>query len=265
MAVMPIITSLHNDRIKLIRALQSHGKTRRAEKRIVLEGTRLINDALDSGTFPTFALYTVDSIAEGKLGGSLFDTLRSANIESFEVSQEIMTQVSDTQSPQGWMAVFPMPELEPPANISLALILDGVSDPGNMGTILRTAVAASVEMVVLAPYCVDPYNPKVLRGGMGAHFRVPLRRMFWPDIATRFGTHSVYLTDARAELSYAAVDWNKPSAIIIGGEARGADERARQIAGNRISIPMAEGAESLNAAVAAGVILFEARRQRTLD
>lgn len=259
---MPTITSPHNDRIKLIRALQSAGKTRRAEQRIVLEGTRLIADALESGAQPVFALYTIDSIAEGKPGGSLFDMLRTRGVECFEVSPEVMTHASDTQSPQGWLAVFPMPELEPPDAISLGLILDGVADPGNMGTILRTAAAAATDLVILAPHCVDPYNPKVLRGGMGAHFRVSMRRMSWPDIATRYGALSIYLTDACAELPYTAVNWNHPSLIIIGGEAHGADEHAKQIAGSRISIPMGGGAESLNAAVAAGIILFEARRQR---
>ncbi len=261
---MPAISSLHNDRVKTIHALQSFGKTRRTESRVVLEGTRLIADALESGAQPEYALYTIDSTETDKLGGRLFERLRERGVECVEVTPEVMTHCSDTQTPQGWLAVFPMPKLTAPTVTSLALILDSVADPGNMGTILRTAAAAEVDVVVLAPHCVDPYNPKVLRGGMGAHFRIPMRRLSWADIALTYGSLPIYLTDVHAETPYTAVDWTRPGAIIIGGEAHGADIHAKHISGINISIPMGNAAESLNAAVAAGIILFEARRQRAL-
>jgi TrmH family RNA methyltransferase len=158
-----------------------------------------------------------------------------------------------------------MPEFMPPLDANLVLILDGIADPGNLGTILRTAAAAGADVVILAPGCVDPYNPKVLRSGMGAHFRVPLARQAWPDIAAEYGHLAVYLADAASDLPYYAVDWRQPAGLIIGGEARGAETQARQLARATIAIPMSNAVESLNAAMAAGVILFEIRRQRAIN
>lgn len=260
---MPAITSIHNDKIKLIRALQAAGKTRRAEKRVVLEGARLITDALESGALPDFAVFTTESIEAGKPGVVLLETLRSHGVECVETSSEVIAQVSDTQTPQGWLAVFPLPDLAAPSALTLVLILDGVADPGNLGTILRTAAAAAVDLVLLAPGSVDAFNPKVLRGGMGAHFRVPVRRLSWPDIAERCAGLPLYLADAHAETVYSTLDWRTPAALIIGGEAHGADDQALRLAAQRIMIPMGNQAELLNAAVATAVILFEARRQRS--
>jgi TrmH family RNA methyltransferase len=143
------------------------------------------------------------------------------------------------------------------------LILDGIADPGNLGTILRTAAAASVGLVVLAPHCVDPFNPKALRSAMGAHFRIPIARQSWDEIAGAVSGLSLYLADSGGTLPYYNVDWRGPSALIVGGEAHGADPHARQLAGATVAIPMGSAVESLNAASAAAVILFEIRRQRT--
>jgi TrmH family RNA methyltransferase len=174
-----------------------------------------------------------------------------------------MAHVADTQSPQGIVAVVPMPEHPLPAGVDLVLILDGIADPGNLGTILRTAAAASVGLVVLAPRCVDPFNPKVLRSGMGAHFRIPIARQSWEEIAGTVDGLAMYLADSGGALPYYGVDWRSPSALIIGGEAHGADPHGRQLAGTTVAIPMGSAVESLNAASAAAAILFEVRRQRT--
>ncbi len=255
------ITSLHNDKVKQIRALQSAGKTRRTEKRIVLEGARLIGDALDSGAIPFYALYGGEAV-ETPAGAALLERLKSQAVECVEAAPDVMAHAADTQTPQGWLAVFPLPALIPPSAPTLALILDGVADPGNLGTILRTAAAASVDLVILAPGCVDAFNPKSLRGGMGAHFRIPLRRIGWKTILDEYGALPMYLAEADATTPYTAVDWRAPCAVIIGGEAHGADSAAQGAAAQQFTIPMASGAESLNAAAAAAVILFEVRRQR---
>jgi len=254
-----MITSLQNDRVKLVRALQSSGRSRRKENRVVLEGVRLVGDAFAAGTIPDFLFYTQDITAESQ---RLLAMLQERHIPYLEVSAEVMTHMADTQTPQGILAVVALPELEIPKSINIALILDGVADPGNLGTILRTAAAASVDGVFLAPGCVDPFNPKVLRSGMGAHFRLPIVRLNWNDISQRLGKLPIYLADADGDKRYHEVDWTQPSALIIGGEARGAEMEARQRANAIISIPMGNAAESLNAAVATGVILFEMRRQR---
>jgi TrmH family RNA methyltransferase len=259
---MTAISSLQNDRVKLVRALQNQGKTRRQEGRVALEGVRLIADALATGAQPDFVLYTSDAI-QGP-GAQLFDTLSKRHVTCLEVAPEVMAHAADTQSPQGVIAVIATPNPTPPATLNLVLILDGVADPGNLGTILRTAAAAGVDLVILAPHCVDAFNPKVLRSGMGAHFRVPMLRKSWADIVVEYAELPIYLADANGETTYFQVDWAAPAAVIIGGEARGADSRMREIAGTTISIPMAKDAESLNAAIAASVILFEIRRQRLL-
>ncbi len=260
---MAAITSLQNERIKLVRALQSQGKARRKAGQVVLEGVRLIADAMAAGSQPDFVLYPPDAITPEKPGALLLETLHASGVACFEVTPEVMAHAADTESPQGMLAVVAMPHLPVPNALTLALILDGIADPGNLGTILRTAAAAGVDVVILAPGCVDPFNPKVLRSGMGAHFRVPLVQRAWPDIARACDRLPCYLADASGSLPYDAVDWTEPAALVIGSEAHGAAAQARQLAGASILIPMSNAAESLNAAAAAAVILFEARRQRT--
>jgi TrmH family RNA methyltransferase len=260
---LPTITSLHNERVKLVHALQSQGKVRRQEKRIALEGVRLIGDALAAGVRPDFVFFTPESSAGDQPVARLLARLRDQGVLCIDVTPEVMAHVTDTESTQGIVAVVPMPELPVPAHADLVLILDGIADPGNLGTILRTAAAAGAGRVVLAPHCVDPFNPKVLRSGMGAHFRVPITRQSWEEIAGAVSGLSVYLADPGGTIPYYGVDWRSPSALIVGGEAHGADPHARQLAGTTVSIPMGSGVESLNAASAAAVILFEIRRQRT--
>jgi TrmH family RNA methyltransferase len=119
-----------------------------------------------------------------------------------------------------------------------------------------------VDTVFFAPGTADPYNDKVVRAAMGAHFRVPLRVASWEQIADLLrGIPRVYLADARGEVEYMRADWSQPLALIVGGEAEGAGGAARKIATARVSIPMRGGIESLNAAMAATVLLFQAARQ----
>ncbi len=261
---MADITSTHNERVKLAHMLQTQVKVRRREKKIVLEGVRLLDDALKRGLLPEFVFYLSGDVTIERRMYRLFRHLDRLGIPCFAVTEAVMKRASAVESPPGILGIFPLPELPVPETPSLVLVLDGMSNPGNLGSALRTAAAAGVDLVLL-PNTVDPYNPKALRGGMGAHFRVPIRRMSWPDIALTYGHLLTYLADAGGDTPYYAVDWLRPSMIIIGSEAHGPRARARQIAGTTISIPMASEAESLNAAVAAGIILYEVRRQRTLS
>ena len=254
---MPIITSPHNDRVKLVRALQTSGRARRKEHKLVLEGVRLIGDALATGVQPDFALFTAE-IAETPL----IEKLQGDGIPCFEVTPEMLAHAADTQNPQGVIVVAPLPSLAVPAKVTLALILDAVADPGNLGAILRTAAAARVDVVVLAPACVDAFNPKVLRSAMGAHFRIPILRGTWADVIADYAGYPSYLADADSQTAHYQVDWTQPSVLVIGGEAHGADIQARTFAKTPIAIPMGNGVESLNAGAAAAVILFEVVRQR---
>ncbi|MFQ3534542.1 MAG: RNA methyltransferase [Aggregatilineales bacterium] len=257
----PLITSLHNPRVKLVRALQIHSKARYAEGQLVLEGVRLVADALAAGAQPDFILYS-QTFSKNTGASQLLAWLAELEVPCFPVTEAVMAHAAQTQTPQGILAVFPLPALPFPPQPTLLLALDGVSEAGNLGTLLRSAAAAGVEGALLMPHCADPFNPKALRAGMGAHFRLPLSRSTWEQVAADFPTLPFYLADARAAAPYYAVDWQRPAALIIGGEAHGASQAARKHALQAVSIPMANAAESLNAAAAAAVILFEARRQR---
>ncbi|MBI1281187.1 MAG: RNA methyltransferase [Anaerolineaceae bacterium] len=250
-----MITSVHNDKIKLVKALQETTKTRRKEELIVLEGMRLVRDALMGGHKPAFLLTT-----SGFHDATVSSLIRAAGIEAIEVDEAVMQHVSDTRQPQGILGVFPMPKAALPDHLQRILILDSIRDPGNLGTILRTAAAAGVDAVLLSPTCADPYNPKVLRGGMGAHFRVAVANMEWEHIEQLCSGKTVYMADGTGETLYDQADWSKDWALIIGSEAHGAGDAARHLTSTHIRIPMAADTESLNAAIAVGIILFEAQK-----
>jgi TrmH family RNA methyltransferase len=252
-----VITSLQNPRVKLAHTLQQKARARRAERKIVLEGTRLIDDATQQGFRPQFVLYDPNHVDYELIA-------RLQEIESIllPASAEIMKHVSDTENPQGIAAVYGLPYPAMPQKANRILLLDAIREPGNMGTILRAAGAAGVEIVLLAPGCVDPYNPKVLRSGMGAHFRVPLVEANWHEIKAYCEHTSVYVAAGDGSRRYSDVDWNQPWTLLIGNEAHGAGTASSNLPQERISIPMEHATESINAAVATGVILFEAQRQR---
>jgi TrmH family RNA methyltransferase len=188
--------------------------------------------------------------------------LAQLGVKRQKVSDEVMHSLSATETPQGVLAVITIESLSLPKNPGLLLILDALNDPGNLGTILRTAAAAGIDGVLLGPGCVDAYNPKVVRSGMGAHLRLPIHYKNWQEIARQVNDLVVYLAAAEGEIHYSDVDWTVPSALIIGNEAHGGGQRARSLAEKKIAIPMHQQAESLNAAVAAGIILFEGVRQK---
>ena len=253
-----MITSTQNERVKYVRSL-GRRRTRQREDRFVVEGLRLVSEVVRAGIKPALVFYT-EAWAETAAGQRLLPILRPAEDGDWLVSEAVMAACADTESPQGVLAVLPSVDLEP--REGLALIVDAVRDPGNLGTILRSAEAAGTGQVLLAPGTVDLYNPKVVRGAMGAHFRLPVQSLDWPDIAGRVAGRAVWLADAAGGVAYDAVDWRQPSALIVGGEAAGAGEEAGALATGRVRIPMSGGAESLNAAMAATVLLFEVARQR---
>ncbi len=256
-----MITSLKNDKVRYVRALQSRRRVRQRERRFVLEGVRLVEEAARADIPPDFAFYTVVAGANER-GSKLLMALREIGAPCYAVSEQVMAGCSDTETPQGLLAVLPIPDLPRPEKATLTLVLDGVRDPGNLGTILRTALAAGVEQVLLSPGTVDASNPKVVRAAMGAHLSLPLAALDWDAISEAVASCDVWLAAASGETPYTAVDWTRPVALIVGGEAAGAGERARAFVRGTVSIPMAEGVESLNTAVATAVILFQVVQQR---
>jgi TrmH family RNA methyltransferase len=254
------ISSAENPKVKTLRSLHRR-PARYGEGLLLVEGVRLVEEALQAGCPLHVALYEPERLAETPRGRALLATL-TASPAAFSTTPRILDSVADTATPQGVVAAVPFPELSPRPE-GLVLILDQLRDPGNCGTILRTAEAAGVGLVCCAPGTVDPFSPKVVRAGMGAHFRLPLRAAAdWEDVSGAVVGRQVLLAEAHGGRPYDAVDWRRATALIVGGEAEGASEQARQLASDRVSIPMAGTAESLNAAVAAGILLFEALRQR---
>lgn len=229
----------------------------------MVEGVRLLEEVARAGLAPAFVFYTAD-LLEDPRGRALLDALRRLTDGVYEVDAAVLEHAADTVTPQGILAVVPFPRLEPPVDPGLVVVVDGLQDPGNLGTLLRTAEAAGVGHVLLAPGTVDPYNPKVVRGAAGAHFRLPIIVADdWDHIAARLEGRVIWLADPSAERPYYEVDWTQPSALIVGSEAHGAGPQAAQLATGGIVIPMVGDAESLNAAVSAAVVLFEALRQRS--
>lgn len=258
-----MLTSITNERVKSVHALQNLAKTRRKENKIVLEGVRLISDAFAAGFRPEYVIWSREVKGTGgAVLDSLLNKLDRARVPLLEATVEILNHLADTDTPQGIIAVVPTPELSVHADPTLLLVLDGVADPGNMGTIFRTAAGAGVDVCVLLPGCVDPFNPKVIRAGMSAHFRLPIRHMEAKELATTYPNMSFYLADSKAELTYDQVDWRRRTGLVVGGEAHGAAPATYAHVKSAITIPMQDELESLNAASAAAVILFEAARQR---
>ncbi len=257
---MSVISSPQNGRVKLVRKLQSQAKARRKHQRLVVEGVRLLEDVLASDTRPDFVFFTEEALIARPSLGHLVARLEAAGESCWPVTAELMRLMSATETPQGVLAVVPWPKLPVPHHPELVVVVDGWRDPGNLGTALRTAAAAGVPLVALAPNTVDAFNPKALRAGMGAHFRVPLLRLSWEALRARFPHHRVYLASMDGHTPYDAADWTQPTLLVVGEEAHGLSEQARALPHTALRIPMVEGAESLNAAVAASLLIYAARR-----
>jgi len=224
----------------------------------VVEGTRWLAELVRLGRQPRELLHTTDWIRPPEHAEL---AARSGGRTSL-VSDTVMTEMSDLEQPAGVLAVVEQIALPMPTQPSLLVVLDNLRMPGNVGTIARTAAAAGADALLLSPGSVDFYNPKVVRGGMGAHLRLPAQQATWGEIERHCAGMAVWLAAAGGEREYTAVDWNEPSVLVIGGEASGAGPEAMRLAGGRIAIPMAAETESLNAATSAAIILFEAVRQR---
>ncbi len=257
-----MITSAHNPRIQKVRGLLNHRRDRTRHNVFVLEGVRLVEEAFQA-SWPLKEVFYSEKLS-GR-GRRLLDECAQKSIPIEEIDDAVLNSLSDTESSQGILAVAAIRDLPPGSQADFILIADAVRDPGNLGTLLRTAAAAGVNLALLTPGTADAYNPKVVRSAMGAHFHLPIRTASWEEIGEEFkqGRH-FFLAEMEARDNLWDVDFRKPLALIVGGEAQGASNAACRQADQSVKIPMSGGAESLNAAIAAGIILFEVVRQRRL-
>ncbi|MDP2777096.1 MAG: RNA methyltransferase, partial [Anaerolineales bacterium] len=174
-----MITSNQNSKIRIIRALQGRAKERREAGAFLAEGVRLVEEAVISNWEFQFALY--DETLNGR-GRSQVESLRSRGVDVEEVSKNVMKSLSETESPQGILAVLSDAQLPIPNYCDFIIIPDQIRDPGNLGTLLRTAAATGAQAVLIPPETTDAFAPKVIRSGMGAHFKLPIHSMTWDEI-----------------------------------------------------------------------------------
>lgn len=255
-----MITSNQNLKVKLVRALMGRSKERREAGAFVVEGVRLFEEVVKAKWPIQFVLFDEMLSERGK---SKVEGLRSKGVEVEEVSPSVMKSISETDAPQGVLAVVEHYQLPIPNPLNFILIPDQIRDPGNLGTLLRSAAATGAQAVLIPPETTDAFAPKVVRAGMGAHFRLPIRVMSWEEIAefVRLEGLKVLIADMDG-VSCWETDLRQPIVLVIGSEADGASESARNLADGKIRIPMSGEVESLNAGVAGSVLMFEVQRQR---
>ncbi|MBX6772289.1 MAG: RNA methyltransferase [Chloroflexi bacterium] len=257
----PTISSPANERIRFVRSLY-RTTTRRKEGLFIAEGVRLVEDALEAGARPEAVLVVPEELERTARGRALLERLLT--FRCWPVTGAVLKAISDTVTPQGVIAVFPVPR--PPERLDLGpvfLILDRVRDPGNAGTLLRSADASGVVRTAAFVESVDAFSPKVVRAAMGAHFRLTiLEDVRWSDLLPHLGERPRWLATAHGGIPYDQIDWKTDCALILGGEAEGAGPEAEIAATGKVTIPMAGTVESLNAAMAGTILLFEAARAR---
>jgi TrmH family RNA methyltransferase len=272
-----MITSPSNQHIALLRSLHAP-KGRRQEGLFLLEGPHLLAAALAASVIPRLIVFEPESLERTVAGRQLMGTIedaRSAGAQVFEATAAAIERASEARTPQGVAAAVAVEEVAADRVRGrrrgrfrpMLLVLDAISDPGNVGTILRSALAADVDEALLAPGCADPLGPKAVRAGSGAHFHLPVREAAsWQAIEEALRgappAQQVLLAEAGARQAYDTFDLTQRTALIIGNEAHGPSREARQLATAGLSITMWNKVESLNAAIAASVVLFEGARQR---
>lgn len=257
---MQTITSKDNAQIKHVVKLQKSSRYRRQTGLFAAEGVRLCTDAVRSGAQTEALFLTEEALAKYSAD---CDRLRACAQKTYLVPRSLFAHICDTQNPQGVLGVIKAldksADFDTIENGGKYLALDNVQDPNNLGTVLRTAEAFGVAGVILSADCCDVYNPKVVRGSMGAVFRLPV--LTAADLAAWLRQHEALHTyaavvDAAAEKVTETV-FQTPCAVVIGNEGNGIGAETLCACQHTVTIPMNGRAESLNASVAAAVLMWE--------
>ena len=271
-----MITSTKNPRIVQTRKLTQR-KHRLRQNRFLVEGLQLLGMAVQMMTtspaghkiIPAEIFYS-DALFTGETAPRLLDQLTQAGADPIPVTAQVLDTLSERDTSQGLTATFlgreltwSLEELEPvlAVNPSLVLILDKLQDPGNLGTLIRTADAVAAQAVILLQPCVDPFDPKTVRGTMGSIFTVPLVQCQDAEEAfTRLATLGYRLVGAdarRGRLAWQSEALTGPVALVLGNEARGLSPELHDYLADYVSLPLHGRAESLNVAIAGGVLMYE--------
>lgn len=279
-----MITGIHNAQVQRVIQYLNKGKKRKTDGVFVVEGIKMITEAPSASVVQLFVSASFARRMErdrhrvppvqgrrGEMKRKEENRIFSLPVKPEVVSDEVFARMSDTQSPQGVLAVLKQPGytleqiLDGGKKAPLLLLLEHLQDPGNLGTILRSAEGAGVSGVILSADSVDLFNPKVVRSTMGAIFRLPFfyAENFSQTICEikKKGIR-IFAADLEGSRDYDLEDYTAPSAFLIGNESRGLSEEAKALADRRIFIPMEGKLESLNAAVSAAVLVYEGARQR---
>ncbi len=257
---MKTVTSRDNAAFKALSRLAASAAERKSRGLSLLEGVRLVEAYLDSGERPDTLVVNPEAMADPRIAHVLD---RAAPAAVTVLAEPLFRAISTVESPTGIIAAVRTPRGEPvPPAAELVLALENIQDPGNVGTLLRSAAAAGARHVVLSPTCAFAWSPKVLRSAMGAHFALNiLEGADLVELLGRFAGQSVALS-ASAEASIYELDLARPTAFLIGNEGAGLTGPLQARASVRAHIPMPGRTESLNAATAGAICLFEAVRQR---
>jgi TrmH family RNA methyltransferase len=260
------ITSRDNSLLRHARAARD-GKT---AETIFVEGLRLSEEALRSHLKIDAVIYS-DQIAKKPRAAQLIRDLESVATKTVSVSEKLLESISYTKTPQGIVLLAGRPNISETEFVAtqtatpLLVVMHRINNPVNVGAILRAAEAAGADGVITTAGTADPFSPKSLRGAMGSAFRLPISTggQLGKIIAWCRGRDlQMVCADVHATTSYTDVDWRKPSALVLGPESAGLSRDEIAMADVSVRIPMKGATESLNVAVAAGIILFEASRQR---
>ena len=254
---MNVITSKDNDNIKKIKKLKEK-KYRKQEGKYIIEASKLIEEAIKENAKIEQIIVCEDCITEATNSNLLYEI---AKYDCIYVSEKVFKTLTDVSTPRGMLAVIKKKDNKKEVNYNedMIVILDGVQDPGNMGTILRTIDSAGLSQVIVTKEVVDAYSPKVVRSTMGAIFRVNIietedkLKMIKEIKKHKF---NVAATSLEASKSIYDVEFNK-IAIVIGNEANGVSQEVLDLADTKMIIPMPGRTESLNASVATGILIYE--------
>ncbi|MCT4594100.1 MAG: RNA methyltransferase [Anaeromicrobium sp.] len=260
------ITSSDNKIVKNTRQLNKR-KSREKNKEYIIEGVRSVRDAIKYEEEIKYILYS-NKINNVQQGEGLLEDVLSLGLKVYEVDEKIFNSLSDTENSQGIMAVIGMKKFDINEIIrpnGLYVVLDRIQDPGNLGTIIRTADSAGFHGVILTKGCVDIYNPKAIRSTMGSIFNIPIIQGFGEeDLIEVLHREKINIvcTSLDTDKYYYDVDFSKNVAIVIGNEGNGVSDYILNKSNLLIKIPILGKAESLNASTASSVIIYESVRQR---
>lgn len=260
------ITSLSNKHIKHIKLLHKR-KNRDQNNEFIIEGLRLVEHSIENNA-EIKAIYYTGELSNDKRGSKLLDRIYYNNISLYKVSERVLKEISTTDNPQGILGIVKRKYYDLRDIISkekfTMIVLDRLQDPGNVGTIIRTADSAGVDGIIVLKGTVDIYNSKTIRSTMGSIFTVPV--IFIEETSQIISTlkncgADIISTTLNTEKYHFDVEYGNKNAIIIGNEANGVSDELIGNSNIKVKIPIMGNAESLNASIAAGIIMYELVRQ----